>query len=472
MASASLPIRNLPEIARALDRGETTASALAEAAIARHGRLDETLHAYKAWEPERARIQARAADAAFAAGTRLGPLQGLPISVKDLYGIPGWPTFAGTPKRLPAKWEQDGPVIATLRRQLATAIGKTHTVELAFGGLGTNPHWGTPRNPWDASVHRVPGGSSSGAGVSLWEGSALLALGTDTAGSVRIPASFTGAVGLKTGAGRWSTDGIVPLSRRLDTPGVLALSVADAAYGFAALDPAWGDCQALEAKIGGRSASELRIGIAAGLVWDDCAPGIAEAVQEALSALAAKGAKLGEAAFPEAEEAISIFRQGGIQSAECDAFLAAELPEWRELIAPIVQMRIADGGAISAREFLLRHRRMDVLAALAAARFEHWDAIALPTVPIPPPKVDEVTTIEAYRAANNLALRNTCVANYLTLTALTLPAGLDSLGLPAGLMLLAPHGAEERLLSVALAVERVLGSPRQRLGSPPLAPSP
>jgi aspartyl-tRNA(Asn)/glutamyl-tRNA(Gln) amidotransferase subunit A len=472
MASASRSTQNLTEIARRLDRGEATASDLAEAAIARHGQLDATLHAYKAWDPDKARLQARAADAALAAGMRLGPLQGLPVSVKDLYGIQGWPTFAGTPKRLPAKWEQDGPVIATLRRQLATVIGKTHTVELAFGGLGTNPHWGTPRNPWDATAHRVPGGSSSGAGVSLWEGSALLALGTDTAGSVRIPASFTGAVGLKTGAGRWSTEGIVPLSRRLDTPGMLALSVADAAYAFAALDPAWGRWESLEAQIGHRSVSDLRIGIAAGLVWDDCAPGIAESVQEALSALAAKGAKLGEASFPEAEEAISIFRQGGIQAAECDAFLAAELPEWRALIAPIVQMRIADGGAISARELLLRHRRMDTLALLAAERFEPWDVIALPTVPIAPPKVDEVTSIETYRAANNLALRNTCIANYLTLTALTLPAGLDSLGLPAGLMLLAPHGAEERLLSVALAAERILGSPRQRLGSPPLAPAP
>jgi len=471
MAPASLLSQPLSEIARALAEGKASALELAEAGIERHGRLGSTLHAYKAWDPDQALLQARAADAACAAGTRLGSLQGVPIAIKDLYGISGWPTFAGTPKRLPAKWEQDGPVVASLRRQLATIMGKTHTVELAFGGLGTNPHWGTPRNPWDATAHRVPGGSSSGAGVSLWEGSALLALGTDTAGSVRIPASFTGTVGLKTGSGRWSTAGIVPLCARLDTAGLLARSVADAAYGFAAIDPAWGRWAPLEAAIGARAPADLRIGIASGLVWEDCAPGIAEAAQEALATLAAKGAKLAEVPFPEAEEAIAIFRRGGIQSAECDAFLEAELPEWRTLIAPIVQMRIADGGAISARELLLRHRRMDALAQLAAERCAGWDAIALPTVPISPPKVEEVAEIEDYRRANNQALRNTCVANYLTLTALTLPVGLDALGMPVGLMLLGPPGGEERLLSVGLALERLLGVARERLGAPPLAPA-
>lgn len=472
MASTTLLSRPLADLARALRNGEIAALELAEAAILRHERLGAVLHAYKAWNPELARLQARAADAAAASGTWLGPLQGLPISVKDLYGIAGWPTFAGTSKRLPGKWEQEGPLVATLRHQLAVIVGKTHTVELAFGGLGVNPHWGTPRNPWDAKSHRVPGGSSSGAGVSLWEGSALLALGTDTAGSVRIPASMTGTVGLKTSAGRWSTEHIVPLSRRLDTPGVLALSVADAAYAFASLDPARSSREPLEVLSAGFDAASLRIGIAAGPVWDACAPGVAETVQEALAALAAKGAKLGEAQIPEAEQAIALFRQGGIQSAECDAFLSAELPEWRALINPIVQIRIADGGAVSARELLLRHHTMDALARSVTERFAAWDVIALPTVPITPPKVDEVTALDDYRRANNLVLRNTCVANYLTLCALTLPAGLDAAGMPVGLMLLAPHGQDARLLAAALAVERVLGTPRERLGAPPLAPAP
>src|SRR5580704_11006818 len=135
-------------------------------------------------------------------------------------------------------WEQDGPLVATLRRQLGVIMGKTHMVEFAFGGTGRNSHHGAPYNPWDAGAHRSVGGSSSGAGVSLLEGSALLAFGSDTAGSVRIPACMTGNAGLKVTIGRWSTDGVVPLSFTFDTPGLLARSVSDLAYGFASLDPA------------------------------------------------------------------------------------------------------------------------------------------------------------------------------------------------------------------------------------------
>jgi len=193
---------SLAELGAALRDRKTTAKALAEAAAANHDANAESLGAYKLWAPEAAAAQATAADAAFASGNDLGPLQGIPISAKDLYGVKGWPTFAGTPKAFPPSWQDEGPVIAAIRSQIGVLTGKTHTVEFAFGGIGANPHWGTPRNPWDADNHRAPGGSSSGAGVSLAVGSALLALGTDTAGSVRIPASMTGNAGLKTGVGR------------------------------------------------------------------------------------------------------------------------------------------------------------------------------------------------------------------------------------------------------------------------------
>jgi aspartyl-tRNA(Asn)/glutamyl-tRNA(Gln) amidotransferase subunit A len=170
---------------------------------------------------------------------RVGPLQGLPVSIKDLFAAAGYPCLAGSSRRLPADpWERDGPLVAALRRQLGVIMGKTHMVEFAFGGTGHNSHWGAPYNSWDATAHRSVGGSSSGAGVSLLEGSALLAFGSDTAGSVWIPACMTGTVGLKVTLGRWPTDGVVPLSPTFDTPGLLARSVCDLAYGFAALDPA------------------------------------------------------------------------------------------------------------------------------------------------------------------------------------------------------------------------------------------
>src|SRR6476646_688249 len=169
---------SLCEIARRLADGQLRARALTEEAQSRH---DLALNAYKTWAPDFALRQADAADAAFAAGTRLGALQGIPVSVKDLYGVEGLPIFAGSPRELPGHWRREGPMVRQLRRQIAVVMGKSHTVEFAFGGLGINAHWPIPWNPQDRTVHRSAGGSSSGAGVTLGEGTALLALGTATA---------------------------------------------------------------------------------------------------------------------------------------------------------------------------------------------------------------------------------------------------------------------------------------------------
>lgn len=444
----------LSTLAAALSEERLSAAELTEDTIARH---DPALNAYLAWTPDFARRQAAAADAALAAGIRSGPLAGIPVSVKDHFGVAGLPVYAGTARELPEKWRHEGPVIRALRRQLAVITGKTQAVELAFGGIGMNPHHGTPRNPWDQTHHRVPGGSSSGAGVSLREGSALLALGTDTAGSVRIPASFTGCAGLKTTAGRWSTEGVVPLSTTLDTVGLLARNVADLAYGFAALDPDWGEPADFLADHDRLVPADLRIGIAGKELWETCEPDIAATVRNALDTLNKAGARLADLEFPEAGEAMRMLRLGSVASAECDAFLEAELPDWRDVIDPTVASRIADGGSISAREYLRRLTWHAERGRSAAARFADIDVIAAPTVPIRPPRVDELSTLEAYRPRNFASLSHTCVANYLGLCAITLPAGLDETSLPVGLMLMAPAYHEERLLAVALACERVLG---------------
>ena len=266
--------RTLVEIARDLRERRLTARELIEAAIARHERFGERLHAYSLWAPEQARAVADAADAAFAAGVSVGPLQGLPVSIKDLFAAAGYPCFAGSSRRLPAEpWERDGPLVATLRRQLGVIMGKTHMVEFAFGGTGQNSHHGAPYNPWDAMAHRSVGGSSSGAGVSLLEGSALLAFGSDTAGSVRIPACMTGNAGLKVTLGRWSAEGVVPLSFTFDTPGLLARSVSDIAYGFAALDPADIDPVSFIAQAGTRDLTGVRIGVGDPFLWQRLRPG-------------------------------------------------------------------------------------------------------------------------------------------------------------------------------------------------------
>ena len=283
MADAlSLP---MAEIAVLLVEGKLKARSLAEEAIANHERFGAKLMAYSQWSPEHARKCADAADAAFAVGSRAGSLQGIPTSIKDLFGVAGFPTYAGSPRRLPPKFEIDGPVVANLRRQLATVMGKTHMVEFAFGGTGQNAHYGSPHNPWDATAHRSPGGSSSGAGVSLCEGSALLAFGSDTAASVRLPAAMTGNAGLKFTKHRWSSEGIVPLSFTFDTPGILARSMADAGFSFAALDPHLGDSFAFLRRVP-TSVGGIRIGIADAWFWDGCENGIDEIVRSAIDALA------------------------------------------------------------------------------------------------------------------------------------------------------------------------------------------
>ena len=465
---ANLIEASISEIALQMRRGEISPSDLLEMAIQRHHTIGASLHAYKTWSPDTARAQAELATIAFSQKLDLGPLQGLPVSAKDLYGIREMPTFAGTPSALPEKWQRQGPIIDTVDRQLGVIAGKTHTVEFAFGGLGLNNHWSTPRNPWDPNHHRLPGGSSSGAGVSLGEGSALLALGTDTAGSVRIPASMTGNVGFKTSFGRWSLDGIVPLSPTLDTAGLLARSVADMVYGFAAFDPEWDNVATCLAHISDLESQPLRIGRTDTVFWDDCEPGIAESVESVLGDLSANGAEIKHISFPEAQGAVDLLQKGNVVSAEIDEFIAAELSQWRDTLDPMIKVRISDGGSISAREFLQRKRRLLQLANDTLQRFENIDVIASPTLPITPPVKDEVGDLEVYRSKNMSALRNTCVANSLNLCAITLPVGLDRAGMPVGLQLMAKPNQEERLLAAALAIEKLIGMPRECIGVPPL----
>jgi aspartyl-tRNA(Asn)/glutamyl-tRNA(Gln) amidotransferase subunit A len=460
--------RPLAEIARLLCERRATAQELVEQAIARHDRFGERLHAYLLWTPDHARAVAQAADAAFAAGAIAGPLQGIPVSIKDLFAADDFPCFAGSSRRLPTDpWGRDGPLVATLRRQLGVITGKTHMVEFAFGGTGLNSHHGAPYNPWDAAAHRSPGGSSSGAGVSLHEGSALLAFGSDTAGSVRIPASMTGTVGLKVTLGRWSTEGVVTLSHSFDTPGLLARSVADVAYGFAALDPRLGDAERFLAECETFALDGVRIGVDDGFFWNDCDPGIAEAAREAVAALARHGAVLRPTILREAADAYAVFLEGGVSAIELRSFPDQELPDWLAQLDPTTAPAVRGAEGLSARDYLARLGRLKALARQANRRFDGVDVIATPTLCITPPVLSELGTPEAYLSVNRRIVRNTVAVNYLGLCGITLPVGLDRAGMPVGLQFVAPAWAEEKLLAVALAAERVLGTAAERLGVPP-----
>jgi aspartyl-tRNA(Asn)/glutamyl-tRNA(Gln) amidotransferase subunit A len=461
--------RPLIEIARELRDRRATARELVDAGIARHESVGERLHAYSFWAPEQARAVADAADAAFAAGVSAGPLQGLPVSLKDLFAANGYPCFAGSSRRLPADpWEQDGPLVATLRRQLGVIMGKTHMVEFAFGGTGGNSHHGPPYNPWDAAAHRSVGGSSSGAGVSLLEGSAVLAFGSDTAGSVRIPACMTGTAGMKVTIGRWSTEGIVPLSFTFDTPGLLARSVCDLAYGFAALDPAGLDSSALIARSAAHDLTGIRVGVGDPFLWRDCDPGIAETVQQAVGALVNGGAVARDLTLPEAEAAYGVFLAGGLSAVELRSFLDRELPEWLDQLDPLIAPAVRNAESLSARDYLARVGRLGDLARAAAPRLDAVDVIASPTLCLTPPLMSEVADADSHLRINRRIVRNTAWVNYLGLCAVTMPVGLDRAGMPVGLQLTAPARAEEKLLTIALMAERVLGTAADRLGTPPL----
>ncbi len=459
----------LREIAAGLRAGAFDSRALAEEAIEARAAAAGVLDAYCHWAPETAREMADEADACFAAGRDAGGLQGIPVSVKDLFGLTGMPTFAGSPHLLPERFARDGPVVGRLRAGGAVFMGKTHTSEIGFGVCGANVHWGTPRNPWDAHAVRPAGGSSSGAAISIVEGSAWLALGSDTGGSAREPANMTGIVGVKLTHGRWPSEGLVPPGPSLHGPGLLARSVDDAAFGFAAIDPAC-DAAELARASAERKAADLRIGVLDEYFWDGAAPGIAEAVTRAIGELAAAGAAVVASALPEASElaAISPEWDFGISAVELYEFLDSELPALLETLHPGAKRQLELRKDLPAREYLRRQRILARLAASADARFRAFDVLICPTSPLSPPLLAALDDPETYRQVSRQAARNCCVANLLDLCALTMPVGLDAAGLPVGMQLMAAHGEEERLLAAGCAFERVLGTGAERIGRPPL----
>lgn len=202
-------------------------------------------------------------------------------------------------------------------------------------------------------------------------------------------------------------------------------------------------------------------------LWEGCDPGIADAVQQALKELGDKGVRISSTAMPEVQEAIQLLRGGGVGEAEFDEFLTSELPEWRETLDPLVSQRILNAGSLPAVEYLRRRRLIGQLQQSAPQRFEECDVIASPTVPITQPKLEDVSEEAGYGPLNLMSLRNTCAANVLGLCSITLPVGLDAAGMPVGLQLLAPHNGEDKLLSVALCIEGLIGNSNDRLGKPP-----
>jgi aspartyl-tRNA(Asn)/glutamyl-tRNA(Gln) amidotransferase subunit A len=393
-----------------------------------------------------ARGAADAADARTRAGISLGPLDGALVSIKDLFDVAGETTRAGSKiLRDAAPAAIDAPVVQRLRRAGAVIFAKTAMVEFAFSGLGLNPHDGTPGNAVDET--RVPGGSSSGAGVAAALGFGDIAIGTDTGGSVRIPAAFNGVVGLKPSAQRVPRDGAFPLSYTLDSIGPLAKSVqqcADADAVMAGDEP----FPLAPAPLAG-----LRIGVPRGAMFEDTDAVVADAFERGLDALARAGARVATLGI---EDLLAAMRDATAAGSIAAIEAAAVHAEWVHTRAadfdPRVHVRIARAASVPAADYIRILRRRNELVAAMDARLADVDVLAMPAVAIVPPRIDAVLhDDDAYGRTNMLVLRNTMLGNFFDLAGVSLP--IAGTPLPVGMMLLARNGHDCRLLAIAAGAE-------------------
>ena len=394
-----------------------------------------------------ARLAADAADGRLQSGERLGPLDGDIVTIKDLFDVAGEPTTAGSAilRDAPAALE-DAVVVRRLREAGGIILGKTNMTEFAYSGLGLNPHWGTPRNA--VAVDRIPGGSSSGAGVSVALGIADVAIGTDTGGSVRIPASLNGVVGFKPTADRIPRDGVFPLSHSLDSVGPLARSVqacADADAIMAGQAPAPVEAAAL---VG------LRFGVAADYLADTD-PAVLQAFGLVLRALERENAIVQEASLRElVAEMHSTQTDAPIVPFEAAQVHAERLATRSEDFDPQVLARIRKGQQIARPQYLVSLQRRDLLTAAMDQRLRDWDCLILPTTPKTAPLMLEVSSRQGFQTTNALMLRNPGFANFFDLCAISIPMPIEPM--PAGVMLVGRRGADSALLSIARAVEQEL----------------
>jgi aspartyl-tRNA(Asn)/glutamyl-tRNA(Gln) amidotransferase subunit A len=401
---------------------------------------------------EAARAAADAADARAARGTSLGPLDGAVVSIKDLFDVAGEPTRAGSKilaeEAAPAT--ADASVVLRLRAAGAVIVAKTNMSEFAFSGIGANPHFGTPGNPRDRA--RVPGGSSAGAPVAVADGMCDIAIGTDTGGSVRIPASLCGLVGFKPSRQRVPTDGAFPLSKTLDSIGPIAKTVADCAKA---------DWVMADAIMAGEEfvplepvpLSGLRFGLDEGLPLDRLDDTVASAFALAIHRLDQADLRVTRETLPLFDDMTAVNAKGGISPPEACVIHHDRLRRRAADIDPNVRARIERGCAVSPADYNAMLRERARLVRAMDARLDGIDALVMPTTSIVAPTIAEVADPKVFSARNMAVLRNTNIVNFFDLCAISLPLPAT---LPVGFMLIARNGQDRRLLRIAAAVMELL----------------
>ena len=437
------------EVNARLTRGDTTREALVNQALV-GAASSAAAHVFTKLYADAALAAARNADAAHAAGVVQPALAGLPVTIKDLYGVAGETTMSGSivcrgePVQL-----ADAPAVARLRAAGSAIIGKTNMTEFAFSGVGINPHYGTPVNPADPTVARIPGGSSSGAAVSVALVLAVAGLGSDTGGSIRIPAALNGLVGFKSTQNRVPLEGALELSRSLDTVCAMTRSV--------------GDCLIVDAVLSGamlpvrrRPLAGMRFAIPQTVLLDGLEPAVAQAFSRAVATLSQAGALIVDIKLSELAEIPALNAPGGLSPVEAYAEHHARLARAKESFDPRVAMRMMLGATVTAQQYIaLQDNRRDWIARTERA-VEGFDAILCPTVPIIAPEIAKlVESDEVFFKANGLLLRNTFAINFLDGCAFSIPCQTQG-ELPVGLMVSSVRGDDARLAAVALAVELAL----------------
>jgi aspartyl-tRNA(Asn)/glutamyl-tRNA(Gln) amidotransferase subunit A len=453
------------ELSRAFQARTLSPVDVVDALLARIRARDATLRSYIAVYDADARLAAEAADKAIRAGHGVGPLHGVPIALKDLVDMAGRVTTGGS-----KVWEtRVSPVTATLAERAIAAgmivLGKTHTVEFAMGSWGTNTHMGTPRNPWDLKTHRTPGGSSAGSGVAVAAGLAPIAIGTDTGGSVRVPAAWNGIVGLKVTAGRISTFGVLPLSFTLDTPGPLTRTVEDAALVYRALngpdprDPqtmTWAPDDPLPTLR--RGVAGLRIAVMPDAERSGVDKEVLAAYDASVDTLATLGAHIVRVALPQRLSDYAA-ATGRIIGAEGYRFVGHLVDDESLPTDPHVRPRIQLGRTISARDYIVTlHEREEHKRAFAAALAD-VDALLTPTALTAAIPIDEADQ-------GGTAAHFTRPGNYLGLCGVAVPNGFTAEGMPTSLQILGHAGAEATALRIAYAYEQATGFTARRPPEP------
>jgi aspartyl-tRNA(Asn)/glutamyl-tRNA(Gln) amidotransferase subunit A len=436
-----------------LATGRTTSRELVEQALSRIADpAGEGARAFMKVHADSARREADHCDQLRKAGVRRSPIDGLPVSLKDLFDVAGDVTRAGS-RVFSKKAEEDAAAVARLRAAGAIFLGRTNMVEFAFGGVGLNPHYGTPKNPWDRKTGRVPGGSSSGAAVAQADGMCVMALGSDTRGSIRQPAALCGVAGFKPTARRVPREGAFPLSFTLDSVGPLANSVACCAA-YDAVLAGEEDRALVELPIRG-----LRLLLPKSSALEDLDPEVEKAFFRAVERLRAAGAVLSEVPVPAFDRQAEYFKGGGLAGAEVVYIhkpLAGRIAEYD----PRVGKRIAMGTSLSGADYValleLRASFIREVGALAAP----YDAIVMPTTPCVAPSIAQASASdEEYFRWNFRIMRNNGLANFLDGCAATLPCH-DPGTAPVGFMACGTAGRDRHVLAVAAAIERALATSR------------